>query len=138
LFFHERERLHASMADRHPRRIDWRHMLPSLKRKPGAFARWVLRDAMFPRSEYAQAWEHISQELHERAACRLMVALLDLADRANVVAELAGVLTAPLARGELPDIELLRDQFAPRPSVMPEVTVVVPSAAVYDELLEAA
>ena len=35
-------------------------MLPSLKRKPGAFARWVLRDAMFPRSEYAQAWERIS------------------------------------------------------------------------------
>jgi hypothetical protein len=113
-------------------------MLPSLKRKPGAFARWVLRDAMFPRSEYAQAWDHISRHLPERAACRLMVDLLDLADRANVVAELAGVLAALLARGELPDIELLRDQFAPRPSVMPEVTVVLPSTAVYDELLEAA
>ena len=37
----ECERLHASTADRHPRRIDWRHMLPSLRRKPGAFARWV-------------------------------------------------------------------------------------------------
>ena len=134
----ECERLHASTADRHPRRIDWRHMLPSLKRKPGAFARWVLRDAMFPRSEYAQAWDHINQHLPERAACRLMVDLLDLANRANVVAELAGVLAALLARGELPDIELLRDQFAPRPSVMPEVTVVLPSTAVYDELLEAA
>jgi hypothetical protein len=134
----ECERLHASTADRHPRRIDWRHMLPSLKRKPGAFARWVLRDAMFPRSEYAQAWDHISRKLPERDACRLMVALLDLADRANVVAELAGVLTALLATGELPDIELLRDQFAPRPSVMPDVSVVLPSTAVYDELLEAA
>ena len=116
----ECERLHASTADRHPRRIDWRHMLPSLKRKPGAFARWVLRDAMFPRSEYAQAWDHISRQLPERVACRLMVDLLDLADRANVVAELAGVLAALLARGELPDIELLRDQFAPRPSMMPD------------------
>jgi hypothetical protein len=134
----ECERLYASAADRHPRRIDWRHMLPSLKRKPGAFARWVLRDAMFPRSEYAQAWEHINQALPERAACRLMVALLDLADHANVVAELAGVLAGLLARRELPDIELLRDRFASRPSVMPEVTVVLPSAAVYDELLEAA
>jgi hypothetical protein len=134
----ECERLHASTADRHPRRIDWRHMLPSLKRKPGAFARWVLRDAMFPRSEYAQAWDHFSRHLPERAACRLMVDLLDLADRANVVAELAGVLAALLATGELPDIELLREQFAPRPSVMPQVTVVLPSTAVYDELLEAA
>lgn len=75
----ECERLHASAADRHPKRIDWRHMLPSLKRKPGAFARWVLRDAMFPRSEYAQAWEHLSAKLPERSACRLMVDLLELA-----------------------------------------------------------
>jgi hypothetical protein len=76
----------------HPERIDRRHMLPSLRRKPGAFARWVLRDAMFPRSECAQAWEHLSKRLSERAACRLMVGLLDLADRAKVVTELAGVL----------------------------------------------
>jgi hypothetical protein len=134
----ECERLHASAADRHPRRIDWRHMLPSLKRKPGAFARWVLRDAMFPRSEYAQAWEHISQALPERAACRLMVDLLDLADRANVVAELAIELGRLLDKAELPDIDVLKDRFAPRPAQMPHVVVVLPSAAVYDELLEAA
>ena len=134
----ECERLHASAADRHPRRIDWRHMLPSLKRKPGAFARWVLRDAMFPRSEYAQAWERISAKLPERAACRLMVGLLDLADRANVVAELAGVLAALHVCNELPDIDELRGRFAPRPSATPDVQVVLPSTSVYDELLEAA
>jgi transposase InsO family protein len=134
----ECERLHASAADRHPRQIDWRHMLPSLKRKPGAFARWVLREAMFPRSEYAQAWEHISAKLPERAACRLMVDLLDLADRANVVAELAGALATLLAQGELPDIDVLREHFAPRPPTMPDVQVVLPATSVYDELLEAA
>lgn len=134
----ECERLHASAADRHPRRIDWRHMLPSLKRKPGAFARWVLRDAMFPRSEYARAWEQISQALPERTACRLMVDLLDLADRANIVAELAGVLAALQASDELPDIDGLRQRFAPRQPSMPDVQVVLPPTAVYDELLEAA
>jgi transposase InsO family protein len=134
----ECERLHASAADRHPRQIDWRHMLPSLKRKPGAFARWVLRDAMFPRSEYARAWERISAKLPERAACRLMVELLDLADRANVVAELAGVLATLEARDELPDIDVLRDRFAPRQATMPDVQVELPLTAVYDELLEAA
>ena len=132
------ERLFASAAERHPRRIDWRHMLPSLKRKPGAFARWVLRDAMFPRSEYAQAWESINTKLPERAACRLMIELLDLADRANVVAELAGVLAAGQARDELPDIEVLRERFAPRSPTMPEVHVQLPPTSVYDELLEAA
>lgn len=132
------ERLRGSVQTRHPKRIDWRHMLPSLRRKPGAFARWVLRDAMFPRSEYALAWAHISQRLSERAACRLMVALLDLADRANVVVELAGVLDALRERDEVPDIDMLREQFAPRPTLMPVVQVILPAAAVYDELLEAA
>lgn len=134
----ECERLRGSVQTRHPKRIDWRHMLPSLRRKPGAFARWVLRDAMFPRSEYAQAWAHISGRLSERAACRLMVSLLDLADRANVVAELAGVLDILRERDEVPDIDVLREQFAPRPALMPVVQVILPSAAVYDELLEAA
>jgi hypothetical protein len=134
----ECERLYASSHNRHPKRIDWRHMLPSLKRKPGAFARWVLRDAMFPRSEYAQAWQRIRERLDERAACRLMVDLLDLADQANVVAELAGALAQLHERDALPDIEALRERFAPRSSEMPHVQVVVPEAAVYDELLEAA
>ena len=133
----EAERLHASTADRHPKRIDWRHMLPSLKRKPGAFARWVLREAMFPRSEYAQAWEHIRQRLPERQACRLMVDLLDLADRANAVTELAQVLAGLLASDDMPDIDALRERFAPRPGVMPDVLVVLPSPQVYDQLLEA-
>ena len=134
----ECERLYGTVAERHPRRIDWRHMLPSLKRKPGAFARWVLRDAMFPRSEYAQAWELINARLPERVACRLMVDLLDLADRAGVVAELASALSASQERGELPDIDELRERFAPRQTSMPTVEVVMPSAAIYDELLEAA
>ena len=116
----ECERLYGSVENRHPKRIDWRYMPPSLRRKPGAFARWVLRD-----------------RLDERAACRLMVNLLDLADRANVVAELAGVLAQLHDSGALPDIDQLRERFAPRTPQMPEVQVVLPATAVYDQLLEA-
>jgi len=134
----ECERLYANTQNRHPKRIDWRHMLPSLKRKPGAFARWVLRDAMFPRSEYAHTWQHIRERLDERAACRLMVDLLDLADQANVVAELAAALAELHERDALPDIESLRERFAPRTSEMPDVQVVMPMVTVYDELLEIA
>jgi len=132
----ECERVRASAEERHPRRIDWRHMLPWLKRKPGAFARWALRDAMFPRSEYAQAWERISERLPERAACRLMVGLLDLADQANVVVELASALSALHERGDLPEIESLRERFAPRPALMPTVQVMLPAIAVYDVLID--
>jgi hypothetical protein len=54
------------------------------------------------------------------------------------VAELAGALGALHERDELPDIDALRERFAPRPTLMPSVHVVMPAAAVYDELLEAA
>jgi hypothetical protein len=65
-----------------------------------------------------------------------MVELLDLADRANVVVELAGVLAALHERGQLPEIEALRERFAPRPGLMPTVQVVLPAVAVYDALIE--
>lgn len=38
----------------HPRHVDYRHLVAALKGKPGACARWVLRDAVFPRDEYRQ------------------------------------------------------------------------------------
>src|SRR5438105_14671352 len=56
--------------------IDYRHLLPALKRKPAAFARWRLRDEMFPRTEYRQTWERLVSELPERQACRVMIGLL--------------------------------------------------------------
>lgn len=133
----ECERLYGSVAQRHPRRIDWRHMLPSLKRKPGAFARWVLREDMFPRSEYAGVWKYLHERLPERQACRLMIDLLDLADCANVVVELAGVLDEQIGHDVMPDIDVLRERFAPRPALMPEVQVQLPSPSVYDSLLGA-
>ena len=43
------------------------HRLPALKRKPGAFARWVLRDAMSPHSEYARTWAPISTATDKHA-----------------------------------------------------------------------
>lgn len=59
-------------------------------------------------------------------------------NQANVVSELAGVLAELMEQGKLPDIEALRGRFAPRVPVMPSVQVVLPAAAVYDELLELA
>jgi len=53
---HERPRLMQAAGIRHRRDIDYRHLVAALKRKPGAFARAVLRDAVFPRAVYRQTW----------------------------------------------------------------------------------
>lgn len=42
-------------GNRPGRSIDYRHLVDALKCRPGASARWVLRDAAFPRAVYRQA-----------------------------------------------------------------------------------
>jgi hypothetical protein len=118
--------------------IDYRHLLPALKRKPGALVRWRFRDALFPRSEYAGTWQRLIDRLPESRAARLMIGLLELAAGHGCEAALAHRLTEIAARDELPDLDRLIEEFAPRQSSMPMVSVVLPGLAVYDELMEVA
>lgn len=118
--------------------IDYRHMLPTLKRKPGALVRWRFRDALFPRSEYAMAWKRLIEHLPEQRAARTMVALLELAAGHGCETSLALRLAEIAERGELPDVEQLKREFAPRETTLPSVTVMLPSLAAYDALREAA
>lgn len=125
-------------GNRRGRMLDYRHMLPALKKKPGAFARWALRDAMFPRTEYRLTWERLQKSLPERQACKLMVGLLDLAANGACEAALAEVLGDLLQAETLPELKGLQERFAPRVGELPSVTVDLPTLAAYDELLEAA
>jgi transposase InsO family protein len=118
--------------------VDYRHLLPALKRKPGALARSVLRDALFPRTEYRLMWAQLRDQLPEPAACRLMVGLLDLAGNGGCEAALAERLGQLLSANEIPNVEQLRTELAPRPALYPQVTVILPELASYDCLLEAA
>ena len=88
-----------------PAHIDCRHLLPALKRKPGAFARWVLRDAMFPRSEYRQTWEQLIARLPEREACTTDGGSAGPGAAEAAKRSLAHALAQLLERDELPDLE---------------------------------
>lgn len=124
-------------GQRQARHIDYRHLVEGLKRKPGAFARWVLRDEVFPREIYRQTWERLSAQLPERTACKIIVGLLALAADGHE-ATVADELEQLYARNELPNIETMTDQLAPRPSTIPAVAVVLPELAAYDTLIEVA
>ena len=115
--------------------IDYRHLLPALKRKPAAFARWRLREAMFPRAVYRLTWERLVSGLPEREACKMMVGLLELAIRGGCEAALAQRLAKLLEVGMLPELALLEGEFAPRVPAAPEVCVELPALAGFDALL---
>lgn len=117
------------------RMIDYRHFIDALKRKPQAFKGMVFRDALFPREAYRRTWEQLDLKLTQRQACQTIVALLEMAARDGVESVLAQRLDALLAAGELPDVKRLREEFAPRKAELPQVTVQIPAASIYDALL---
>jgi hypothetical protein len=120
------------------RMIDYRHFIDALKRKPQAFKGLVFRDALFPREAYRRTWEQLECKLTQRQACQSIVALLEMAARDGVEGVLAQRLDALLVAGELPDVKRLREEFAPRKADLPQVTVEIPAASVYDALLPSA
>ena len=120
------------------RMLDYRHFIDALKRKPQAFKGLVFRDALFPREAYHRTWEQLDRKLTQRQACQTMVALLEMAARDGVEGVLAQRLEALLAAGELPDVQRLREEFTPRKAELPQVTVEIPAASVYDALLPSA
>jgi hypothetical protein len=126
--------LRAPRALRGAQVLDFRHVLPALKRKPGAFVRWRMRDALFPRSEYRDTWQRLQTRLPEARAAKIMVALLELAQSAGE-ATVAQRLGESALAGELPDLEQLRADLAPRTPVQPAVHVHLPPLAAYDQLV---
>jgi hypothetical protein len=131
----QRPRLTHRDGQRHPRDIDYRHLVAALKRKPGAFARWVLRDAVFPRPIYRQTWERLAARLTEREACKTMVGLLALAADGHE-AQLADELEQLIELDQLPDLHALIDLMAPVRGELPEVSVQLPALSGYDALIE--
>jgi hypothetical protein len=61
-----------------------------------------------------------------------------MAARDGVEAVLAERLDALLQAGELPDMKRLREEFAPRSAELPQITVEIPAASIYDALLPSA
>ena len=120
------------------RMLDYRHFIDALKRKPQAFKGLAFRDALFPREAYWRTWEQLDLKLTQRQACQTMVALLEMAARDGIEGVLAERLEALLVAGELPDVKGLREEFAPRKPELPQITVVMPAASVYDALLPSA
>lgn len=117
--------------------MDYRHVIHALRRKPQVLAGSVYRDGLLPRSEYAAAWNALSEALPQRDACRRMVDLLWLAYDEVCEAELAALIADDLAEARLPKAKTLKTRLEPRRRSLPADTPVALTAlASFDALLE--
>ncbi len=125
-------RLHG----RHQQRIDYRHIIWSLLRKPGAFAAYRYRDELFPSLVFRQAYDLLQAGTPQQAD-REYLRLLHLAASTSE-SEVAVALAVVLESGTVPSSEAVRALVQPpRPVLVPDLTPVVVDLSVYDQLLEA-
>jgi hypothetical protein len=116
-------------------RIDYRHIATWLVRKPGAFARYVFREDLYPTTTFRRAYDALVKQDAGRAD-RDYVQLLYLATQegeALVEAALGQLLSA----GRGVSVGAVRELLVPRPPLEVAQAVTVPAVdlAVYDELL---
>jgi len=115
-------------------RIDYRHVIWSLVRKPGAFARYRYREELFPTPVFRAAYDALCARRGERADIEY-VRILHLA-ASTLEATVERVLAERLASGEAFDYASVRALAAPEKPKVPELAVLaVPDFAVYDALL---
>jgi hypothetical protein len=115
-------------------RIDYRHVIWSLVRKPGAFARYRYREELFPSETFRRAYDALRTARGERADVEY-VRVLHLA-ASTLEATVERALTALLEAGEAFDYAAVRERAAP---VRPEIPALPvprdPDFSVYDALL---
>ena len=115
--------------------IDYRHLAHSLVRKPGAFRRYVYREALFPTLTFRCAYDVLA-ERSEKWADLEYVRILYLA-ATTMECEVEAALSALLETGEVPEHDAVKARVAPSsPLPVPEVHVDTPELSAYDALLE--
>jgi hypothetical protein len=116
-------------------RIDYRHIIHTLVRKPGAFRRYVFREALFPTLEFRRTYDALMAEGSDQADLQY-VRILHLAasdGEEAVRAVLENLLTGEAA----PTYEAVRAQVrGPRTSEgVPFLDILPPDLTLYDRLL---
>lgn len=116
--------------------IDYRHLIGSLVRKPGAFARYRYREALFPSLVFRYAFDALEGRHGGRADVEY-VRILHLAASTGESA-VEAVLTTLLERGELRDFAQVQAAIRPVRPEAPVCQIEAPDLRIYDECIAAA
>lgn len=110
--------------------IDYRHIIHSLVKKPGAFEHYQYKECLFPRVIFRRVYDHC-KKTHPKRGHKIYLQILQLAalhgERA-VAAELSKDINL--------DVETLKDRIGVKsPRKIPAVKIQVPSLSAYNVLL---
>ena len=135
-------RLHRRAGESGPlRRIDFRHVIESLRRKPRALLRAQLQSDLLPGSRWQKIWRQLLVALPPDEAAKVMVDALHVAAKAGDLAGVERYLRRGLRSGEL-NLDGLRSHYGLRPprglAALPQLQISEHQLSSYDELLGSA
>ena len=132
------ERLVASMERQRGRgnvAIDYQHVIWSLVRKPGAFARYRYREALFPTLSFRRAYDALVERLGSGADVEYVRILHLAASTSETAVERA--LEELIERGELRDYAQVRASATTDAVEVPSYAIEPPDLRSYDALTRA-
>jgi len=116
-------------------RIDYRHIIWSLVRKPGAFERYRYREELFPTPIFREAYDVLAEKLAStRKADIEYLRTLHLA-ASTMECEVDVALRLLLADGAVPLADLVKDLVVREKPEIPDVRPMAPDLGEYDSLL---
>ena len=131
-------RLHGQKGQKALRRIDFRHVIDSLRRKPRALLRAQLQDDLLPTDSWRQLWRALLAALPPDEAAKVMVDALHVAAKTDDLAGVERYLRRQLRKGEI-NLSSLRDHYGLRPprglAALPQLDIPEHTLSSYDELL---
>jgi len=131
-------RLHGQKGQKALRRIDFRHVIDSLRRKPRALLRAQLQNDLLPTDSWRQLWRALLAALPPDEAAKVMVDALHVAARTDDLAAVERYLRRQLRKGEI-SLSSLRDHYGLRPprglAALPQLDIPEHTLSSYDELL---
>ncbi len=113
--------------------IDYRHVIKTLQRKPGAFANCHYKDQLFPQTIFTEAYENLIAKYGERVGDRTYLEILNLAafEGEDTV---AGILKEILNKKEALTSDIIKLKLN-IPMQFPSVNISHPKFSAYDSLL---
>jgi len=115
-------------------RIDYRHIIWSLVRKPGAFALYKYREELFPSVIFRRAYDALQEAQPGRGGDIEYLCILHLA-ASTMESEVETALVLLLENGDVPLRDLVKELVVSESPAVPDVEVPQVDLGTYDALL---
>jgi hypothetical protein len=123
------------LRGRNLKRIDYRHVIWSLVRKPGAFARYVFREEMFPSLVFRQAYDEIQTPHRGTKGDLEYLRILHLA-ASTMESDVAAAITLLRAEGTPITADAVKSLVTTPPAIdVPQLATQPVDLVVYDALI---